>query len=158
MSLRYIADEALPAWGASIVLDYLRRDRRLINGDKVMSEVAIRANIQMESRTESARWLESVLAGGERVIPLVPLLPPKGGWPGVTTPIVKRLEDYPKILAALQQWTEEERTARLRYLCQTDLIFFAALRLQRRRHGTFVAVRALQRVQVSPNGHLDLWF
>lgn len=31
MSVRYIRDEALAAWGASIVPDHLRRDRRLIN-------------------------------------------------------------------------------------------------------------------------------
>jgi hypothetical protein len=31
MSVRYIRDKVRPAWGASIVPDHLRRDRRLIN-------------------------------------------------------------------------------------------------------------------------------
>jgi hypothetical protein len=71
--------------------------------------------------------------------------------------IVNRLEEYPTLLAALDKCKEAEATARLRYLCQSDLYFlirFACGRKDMEHQWLFERCRE---VQSSPNGRLDLW-
>ena len=79
------------------------------------------------------------------------------------TPDVTDLDQYPALIAALDECSPTERHARLRHLCKTDLYFllrYGCGREDLQKEELLNPVWLFDRcreVQANPNGHLDLW-
>jgi phage terminase large subunit-like protein len=72
-------------------------------------------------------------------------------------PDIGSLDQYPALLASLDECTEAERAARMRYLCRTDLFFLARYACSRPDlHHPFFFDRARE-IQAEPDGYADLW-
>jgi len=71
--------------------------------------------------------------------------------------VILRFEEYPPLIAALVEMSEVERRAKCRNLCRTNLFFLLryGCRRQDLDHPWFWA--RCNEVQMSSNGHLDLW-
>jgi predicted phage terminase large subunit-like protein len=71
--------------------------------------------------------------------------------------VITSLDQYPPILAALQDLKEQERIAHLRNLCRTDLYFLLRYGCNRKDLENEWLFQRCREVQASPDGHLDLW-
>jgi hypothetical protein len=71
--------------------------------------------------------------------------------------IITSLDQYPLVLAALENLKEPERIAHLRNLCTSDLYFLLRYGCNRADIQHPWLFQRCREVQASPNGHLDLW-
>jgi predicted phage terminase large subunit-like protein len=73
------------------------------------------------------------------------------------TPDITLLEQYPALIAALDECSEAERVDRLRHLCRTDLFFLLRYVCNRQDlHHPFFFERCRE-LQAEPDGYCDLW-
>lgn len=73
------------------------------------------------------------------------------------TRLITHRNQYPKLLAGLQKCSEQQRTSRLRTLCQTDLYFLLRYGLGRIDTEHDWIFQRCREVQNDPDDRLDLW-